>query len=307
MNEERAKGVRIRVPASTSNLGSAFDAVGLALQLYLTLEMRTLDRGPSRMELSGEDAHLIPTDESNLVWRTMKEIAVEAGTALPYFSLKVDNRIPVTKGLGSSAAACLAAAAAVNCFCGLEWPHEKILEMAVRREGHPDNAAPSLWGGLVASIWGERMLWTKSDFPQDWTIIAVTPDYELETKLGRSVLPDRVSRQHAVFNVQRAAFLMAQLVRGRREGLREAMADRLHQSYRVKLIPGLKEVLAMEDCEGLLGVALSGAGPTVIALADSHEAEIGARISDIFRARGVSARTRLLKADNAGLVVEPLF
>jgi homoserine kinase len=307
MNEKRATGVRIRVPASTSNLGSAFDSVGLALQLYLTLEMRRLDRGPSRMEFSGEDAHLIPTDASNLVWRTMEEIAAEAATALPFFSAKVNNQIPITKGLGSSAAAGLAAAAAVNFLCGLEWPSERLLELVALREGHPDNASPSLWGGLVASIGGKKILCTKSAFPQDWTIVAVTPDFELETKLGRSILPDRVSRQHAVFNVQRAAFLMAQLVRGRREGLREAMSDRLHQSYRVQLLPGLKEVLTVEDCEGLLGVALSGAGPTVVALADSHEAEIGARISDIFRSRGISARTRLLKADNTGLVVEPLF
>jgi homoserine kinase len=115
-----------------------------------------------------------------------------------------------------------------------------------------------------------------------------------------------ISRQHGVYNIQRAAFLMAQLVRGRREGLREAMSDCLHQPYRSRLLPGLKEVLAMDNCEGLLGVALSGAGPTVIAFADSHEAEIGARICDIFRSRGLSAQTRLLKADNAGLVIEPL-
>ncbi len=300
------KGVRIRVPASTANLGAAFDAVGLALQLYLRLEVRELDAGPSRMEFHGEDAHLIAVDDSNLIWRSMLEIASEAGSKFPPFALRVDNEIPITKGLGSSASAHLAAAAAANFFCDLNWGAERLIEVATAREGHPDNVAPAFWGGLVASISGEKILCSQSRFPPDWTIITVTPDFEIETKLARSILPPQIPRQHAIYNVQRTAFLMAQLVQGRREGLREAMLDLLHQPYRSELIPGLKEILAMEDCEGLLGVALSGAGPTVMAFADSHEAEIGARIVDIFKSQGLVAQLRLLKADNHGLILEPL-
>lgn len=300
------RAARIRVPASTSNLGPAFDSVGLALNLYLTLEIRILDRGPSRMEFSGEDADLVPSDESNLIRRAMTEIAAAEGLTLPFFELKARNQIPITKGLGGSAAALLAAAVAVNFLCGLQWPREKLLETVARREGHPDNAAPSLLGGLVASIRAERLLCARSNFPEDWTVVAVTPDFEFETRLGRSVLPDQISFQDAVHNIQRAAFLMVRLAQGRGDGLREAMSDRLHQPYRARLIPGLEEVLAMEHREGLLGVALSGAGPTVVALAQSHEAEIGARIQSIFRSRGISSTMRLLKADNTGLVVEPL-
>jgi homoserine kinase len=305
-NHRLRRGVRIRVPASTSNLGAAFDAVGLALRLYLTLEARELDEGPSRIEFFGEDAERMPGDGSNPIWRTMNEIAAEAGSPLPFLALRIENEIPIAKGLGSSASARLAAAAAVNFFCDLSWGPEKLLEIAALREGHPDNAASSLLGGLVASIGGERILCSKSEFPPDWTVVAVTPDFELETKLARSVLPSQIPRPHAVYNIQRAAFLMAQLAQGRREGLREAMSDRLHQPYRSELLPGLKEALAMENCEGLLGVALSGAGSTIVAFADSHEAEIGARIRDIFRSHGLMARVRLLKADNAGLTLEPL-
>jgi homoserine kinase len=300
------RGVRIRVPASTSNLGPAFDAVGLALRLYLTLVARELDEGPSRLEIFGEDAQLMPSDASNLVWRTMVDLAAEAGSSLPFLELRVENEIPIAKGLGSSAAARLAAASAVNFFCRLHWGYEQLLELVARREGHPDNAAPSLWGGLVASIGGDRILCSKSKFPPDWTVITVTPDFELETSLARSVLPSQIPREHAIHNVQRAAFLMAQLVQGRREGLREAMSDLLHQPYRGELLPGLKDVLAMEDRDGLLGVALSGAGSTVVALADAHESEIGARICDIFESHGLSSRVRLLKADNTGLTLAPL-
>ncbi len=300
------RGIRIRVPASTSNLGPAFDAVGLALQLYLTLEARELDKGPSRMEFLGEDAPLIPSDDSNLIWRTMTELAAEAGSELPFLALRIENEIPVAKGLGSSAAARLAAAAAVNFFCDLNWGAEKLLHLITLRESHPDNVAPSLWGGLVASMGGDRIFCSRSSFPPDWTVIAVTPDFELATSLARSVLPSHVPRQHAIYNVQRTAFLMAQLVQGRREGLREAMSDLLHQQYRCELLPGLKDVLAMENRDGLLGVALSGAGSTVIAFADSHEKEIGARISDIYKAHGLSSRVRFLKADNTGLTMQQL-
>ncbi len=295
---------RIRVPASTSNLGAAFDAVGLALQLHLTLEIRQLDFGDSRLEFCGEDSHLVSSDDSNLIWRTMAEVASSSGRTLPPFHLKVQNLIPITKGLGSSASAILAGTAAADFLCSLNLTSQDFLTLAVAREGHPDNAAPALFGGLVASIGGQPILCSRSEFPADWTIVAVTPDFELETKRARAVLPTQVPHRDAVYNVQRAAFLMAQLVRGRKEGLRQAMTDALHQPYRSELIPGLKDALGIEPCEGLLGVALSGAGSTVVAFADSHEDQIGARIQTTFARHGLKSQVRLLKADNDGLVVE---
>jgi len=297
-------GLRIRVPASTSNLGAAFDAVGLALQLYLTVEVRALEQGPSRVEVCGEDAHLIPTDASNYLWRSMVEIAEGERCSLPFFSLEIENEIPVSKGLGSSSCALLAAAAAVDFLCGMNWHKEKLLEIGMAREGHPDNLAPSLYGGLVASICGKKVVCSKSEFPPDWTVIAVTPDLEVSTEKARSLLPPEIPYKHAIHNIQRTAFLMTQLVQGRREGLREAMSDLLHQPYRGKLIPGLDEILAMEQCEGLLGIALSGAGSSVIALADSHEYGIGEEIRRIFQSHGLSSRSRLLKADNLGLTLD---
>jgi homoserine kinase len=306
MMTEKNAGMRLCVPASTSNLGPAFDAVGLAFKLYLTVEVRALMRGPSRIEFSGEDAPLIPTDESNYIWRSMKEIAEESECRLPFFSLRVENQIPISKGLGSSSAALLAAAAAVNFLCARNWDREKMLEITVALEGHPDNLAPSLFGGLVASMCGEKIFCSKSEFPPEWTAVAVTPNLEISTEMARSILPAEISRKHAIYNIQRAAFLMVQLVQGRREGLREAMSDLLHQPYRSKLIPGLKEVLAMNQREGLLGIALSGAGSTVIAFADSQAVEIGEDICNIFRSFGLSARVRLLQIDNIGLTVDPL-
>jgi len=304
-NNAKSVAARIRVPATTANLGAAFDAVGLALQLHLTLNLRKLEKdASSQMTFAGQDAHMIPTDESNLIWQTMTEVTERWGTVLPPFSLQVENEIPITKGLGSSATATLAGAAAADFLAGLRLAPEDLLAIAAAREGHPDNVAPALYGGLVASISGERILCSRSEFPADWTVVAVTPDVALETKRARAVLPQQVPYAHAVYNVQRAAFLMSQLIHGRREGLREAMSDLLHQPYRSALLPGLGEILDMRDCEGLLGVALSGAGSTVVAFADSNEQAIGDSICSIFSQHGLGAQVRLLKADNHGLRVD---
>jgi len=213
----------------------------------------------------------------------------------------MQNEIPITKGLGSSAAATVAGAAAAGALCGLDLTRDWILEYATASEGHPDNAAPAVFGGLVSSISGGTVFCSRADFPAGWTVVAVTPQFELETKKARLVLPEQIPHRDAVRNVQRAAFLMAQLVRGRSEGLREAMKDWLHQPYRSQLLPGLAEILGMPDEPGLLGVALSGAGSTVMAFADAGAPQIGARMQAIFAAHGLVSEVRLLRADNRGL------
>jgi homoserine kinase len=305
-NRNDVPGLRIRVPATTANLGAAFDAVGLALQLYLRVEARRLDTGPSRLEFAGEGEDTIPRDSSNLIWRVMEAVGAKHGHRLPAFSLRIRNEITVTKGLGSSATACIAAAAAADFLCGLQLKAEDMLAIAAAEEGHPDNVAPALYGGLVASICADRILCSRSVFPPGWSVVAVTPDLEVATKQARAVLPAHVPYADAVFNVQRSSFLMAQIVQGRKEGVRQAMIDRLHQPYRSSLIPGLTEILEMDDREGLIGVALSGAGSTVVAFADSGAEKIGADMCGIFERHGLPAQSRILKADNEGLVMESL-
>lgn len=302
MGDPRAiRSATLRVPASTSNLGSAFDAVGLALDLYLTVEVTELDGGPSRLEFRGRDAALVPSDESNLIWRAMETVAAGRGKTLPPFALRVDNEIPITRGLGSSATAALAAVAAADFLARLDLGRDQVLAAGTALEGHPDNVAPALLGGLVASISGDPILTARTEFPGAWTIVAVIPDFELETRRGRAALPSEVPHRDAVYNVQRAAFLMTQLALGRKEGIREAMRDRLHQPYRAPLVPGLDEILELE-AEGLLGVALSGAGPTVVAFADGRAEEIGATVRSIFARRGIDSAIRSMRADNRGLV-----
>ncbi|MBM3792184.1 MAG: homoserine kinase, partial [Acidobacteria bacterium] len=239
-----------------------------------------------------------------LVWRVMKTVADRHGRTLPAFRMRVRNEIPITKGLGSSASACLAGVVAADFLCGLGLERGEWLDLASGLEGHPDNAAPSLYGGFVVSLKGETIQCARCEFPADWTIVAVTPELELETRTARAVLPAHVPHRHAVMNVQHAAYLVAQIIRGRKDGLRAAMEDYLHQPYRADLIPGLREILAMDPQDGLLGVALSGAGPTVIALADRNETRIGDRIREIFGKNGLASQVRALKADRLGLTCE---
>ena len=295
------RSAALRVPASTSNLGAAFDAVGLALDLYLDVEVTELEAGPSRLEFRGRDAALVPSDSSNLIWRAMEKVAAERGRKLPPFALRVENEIPITRGLGSSATAALAAVAAADFLADLGFGAETMLSAATALEGHPDNVAPALLGGLVASISGDRIRTARAEFPEAWTIVAVIPDFELETRRARAALPTTVPHRDAVYNVQRAAFLMTQLALGRKDGVREAMRDRLHQPYRAPLVPGLDEILEL-DAEGLVGIALSGAGPTVVAFADGRADEIGAAIRSIFARRGIDSAVRRMRADNRGLV-----
>jgi len=295
---------RITIPASTSNLGSAFDAVGLALRLYLTLEIEESGPLPSRIEYEGPDPGLVPPGENNLIWRAMRMTAERSGRSLPSFTLRIVNEIPITKGLGSSAAASLGGVVAADLLCGLRLGAADWLRLAAELEGHPDNVAPSLWGGLVVSMSDGTIHCSRCDFPPEWTVVAVTPDFELETKRARSVLPEHVPHHHAVLNVQRAAFLVAQLIQGKKEGLRQAMEDYLHQPYRSDLIPGLREILALEEQEGLLGIALSGAGPTVIAIADARAGEIGSQIQKRFMMHGLTSQVRLLQPDLQGLTLE---
>src|SRR5262249_54434562 len=157
--------------------------------LYLRVEVTELRSGPSRLRFCGRDTHLVCEGEANLVWRTMVETARERGIELPPFALEIENEIPITRGLGSSATARVAAVAAADFLADLGLGPEGLLEVAARAEGHADNVAPALHGGLVASMSAGRIVWTRMDFPKRWTVVAVTPDFELETRKARQVLP----------------------------------------------------------------------------------------------------------------------
>jgi homoserine kinase len=299
----------IRVPASTSNLGAGFDCFGLALKLYLNVEARVdvESQMPCRVEVIFEESHShFPRDENNLIYRAMKITAEKFNKSLPSVHLKIHNEIPLCSGLGSSAAAIVAGIELANRLCELNLSKDEMLQIATEMEGHPDNVAASIFGGWVINCVDEegKTITIKRDFPDEIKIIAVTPHAQLETKKAREVLPKTVSHKDAVFNLQRASLFIAAIESRSFDLLREAMRDCLHQPYRQDLILGLKDALAIDGIEGLLGVCLSGAGPSVLAFATENFDAISEAIADCFQQNDIETTVRFLEVCNAGISFE---
>lgn len=298
------KPFTLRVPASTSNLGPGFDALSLALNLYLRLTVEPDSKDAVIMR--GEGRGSVPEDATNLVFRVARHIAMERREALPSLRILVDNEIPLARGLGSSAAAIIAGAAMYAQATGDRLTTTETLRHALAFEGHPDNLAAALHGGLVAAALSENGHPTVVSLRVAMGVrcLVVIPEFELRTDRARAALPESYSRQDVVFNLQRASVTLAALVTGEWAALREGMRDRIHQPYRVALVPGLDEVLLL-DPPGLIGVALSGAGPSVFAIAlpeaDLHR--IGEEIVATLARNGVRSSFREVGLDTQGCVV----
>jgi homoserine kinase len=298
----------VRVPASTSNLGPGFDCFGLALKLYLTVSASVAQdtSEPCRVTTSGaKENEALPRNAVNLIYRAMSFAARREGVSLPCVELNAHNEIPLASGLGSSAAAIVAGIKLSSLVTGKSISDQTILNYATEFEGHPDNVAASLYGGFLAScIAGDgTVLSTKFEWPAQVRVVVVSPHSQLPTHVARAALPRTVTRLDAVHNLQRTALFTAALAQQRYDLLWEAMRDRLHQPYRESLVPGLAEALALPRSSGLLGIALSGAGPSIVALVSDNEDEIGARIAACFTARNIESTIRTLDVDNTGVVL----
>ena len=286
----RREAVRVRVPASSANLGPGFDALGLALGLYLTCTFEPADRLTIRA--TGRDADRIPTGEDNLIWQTALRVARDVGDVLHPISLHIDNDIPIEKGLGSSAAALTAGVVIADQLLGLHWKPHRILDEAAQIEGHPDNVAACVLGSIVASAIdaGGVARAVRLELPASYGVAVVVPDFLLPTASARSVLPEKYTRQDAVFNVQRSALLIAALATGTTSAFPAAFEDRMHQPYRYSLVPGLEEIVNLR-APGLLGCALSGAGPSILVFYEKEYAQVCDLVRQIFALHGHESET----------------
>lgn len=297
--------ITVRVPATTANLGPGFDVIGLALSLYNEVEMDVLPRG-LQIELSGEGADWIARDESNLVYQAADRVFQAAGQRPSGLKIHLRNRIPVTRGLGSSSAALVGGLVAANELIGRPLATEDLFELACELEGHPDNVAPALFGGLVVSarvqnVWRKVLLQP----PRHLQAVAVVPDFVLPTSLARDAVPQSFSREVTVFTSSHVGLMIAALLQDDLALFGAAMEDRLHQPFRAGLIPGMNDVLEAALEAGALGVALSGAGPTVIAFTDHPGSEIGEAMQSAFAEYGVACTILPLQPDLRGAHVVP--
>jgi len=292
--------VRVQVPATTTNLGPGFECLGISLQLYNTVEMARANTGLT-IEAQGEDASEIARDESNIVYRAAMRLFKQTDSVPRGLRIRLINNIPVAKGLGSSAAAVVGGLIAANILSGNKLTQKEILAMAMAMEGRCDNVAPAFLGGIVVSIAIEgEIKYVKIAPLTGLKVIVVIPDYFIPAKAEKDIVPQLVSMQDAVFNLGRLAFLITSLCQGDLSLLSIAMEDRLHQPYRSTLVPGTRKVLAAARLAGARGVCLGGAGPSLLAFADSNFELIARVMRDTFLQNGIRSRTMLLNISPIG-------
>ena len=297
--------VHVRVPATTGNLGSGFDCIGMALGLYNVIAFEQTENG-LEVTIEGEGAADIPRNEDNVCIKAARIVFEKIGWSPPGLSVHMDHSIPVSRGLGSSGVAIVAGAVGANELAGRPLNTSELLRICTDLEGHPDNVVPSLLGGL--SVSGERdnnIIYQTYPIPSQLKAVVAIPDFTLDTKTAREALPKQVSMDDAIYNLCSVGMLIGCLISNRYDALRSGMSDRLHQPYRAPLIPGLSEVIRAALDSGAHGAALSGSGPTVIALATDSFETIGQSMVAAFDQHHIASQIRILDIDNSGCRTDP--
>ena len=293
--------IKIKIPATSANLGAGFDSLGLAVNLYNyvyleqspTLSIRTLDAVP------------IPCGAENLVYMAAQTLYERCGKKLDGLLIKQKNDIPMTRGLGSSSACIVAGLVGANHLLGKPLSIDDLVNLAAEMEGHPDNTTPALLGGIVTSVYdGKQVHWVKQEVSTDLHFYAIIPDFELKTEVARAALPKTISFGDAVFNLSRAALFSSSLLQGKYENLRIATQDHLHQPYRLNMIRGGKEIIEAAEQFGAYGVYVSGGGPTIMAIVDKDRYFFAMNLRERLDELGFSSYQILqLHIDNHGTQV----
>jgi homoserine kinase len=295
--------LKIRVPATSGNLGPGFDCIGMAFQLYNYISFDCISSG-LEIKVFGEGAEEISRGEDNKVFQAARKVFDKVKFNPPGLRIVLENNIPITRGLGSSASIIVGGMIAANEISDARLSKEEIFKMAVDMEGHPDNVAPALFGGVTVAATGTNQIYClKIDPPKDLHAIVAIPEFQLSTKMARQVIPTMVDRSDAVFNISRSSMMIGALMKGDLNLFGKMMEDRLHQPYRMSLIPGMQDVFNYAREKGALSVAISGAGPTLIAFVIGEGTRIGEAMIKGFQKHGISAKTLDLAPDVQGTVI----
>lgn len=296
--------IKIRVPASSANMGPGFDSLGVALGLYNYVSAEETNGG-IEIDIKDESRKFLPQDETNLIYRSMYALFDKVGYKPKGIKIVLENNVPVTRGLGSSSASIVGGLVAANEISKADLSRDELLNIAAEIEGHADNVTPSIMGGFtVNSYVGGNVNYVKVPLKNDLKFVTFVPDFFLQTSRARAVLPKMVSHKDAVYNAGHTALLTASIMNGDYEKIRYAIGDRLHQHYRKKLIPGMDDIFKISYRHGALGVYLSGAGPTIVAIIKSDNKAFKDKVGKSLYSRLGKMENKwkidILKADNEG-------
>ena len=292
--------IRVRVPATSANMGPGFDTLGIALKLYNDFEFRETEEG---LKFSGMPKEFC--NEKNIIYQAMKHCFDKAGYKIKGLEIsEIKQDVPVSRGLGSSSTCIVGGLVGANEILGKKFSENELLEMAVEIEGHPDNVAPALLGGMVVAIVDEnKTFYDKIDVKNGIKFVSIIPNFRLSTKKARSVLPKEISLKDGVYNVSRAALMVACFSSGKYELLKHACKDAFHQNYRSKLIPGFEEVYNKSYELGALGCYLSGAGPTIMVIIDEKDERFSNELKNFLKIKELEWNVLELSLDDAGATI----
>ncbi len=305
--------INVKVPASTSNLGPGFDCIGMALPIYNTItieetvlpgtgiEINVLNDNETSDELLMEH---MPMDENSIIYKAVELLYNSIGQTPSELKITVQSQIPIARGLGSSASVIVGGLLAANELLGHPADEVALLSIATEVEGHPDNVTPSIVGGLVLTSLEDdgSVVYRKLDWPEEWQITVCIPDYELSTEISRSVLPKEVPLQDAVFNAKRMGMFIQAINTKDAELMKMALQDKIHQPYRMKLVPGLDKIMDnLKHEENVLGCVLSGAGPAIVVISQKNNLEkIKSIIKDTWEEMNVKVNIMTLPVETQG-------
>ncbi len=294
--------IRVKIPATSANMGAGFDTLGVALSLYNVLEISETGGGLDVVSLRASG--YIPRDENNLIYRAMNQVFDKVGYHPAGLRIQQRSQIPMTRGLGSSSACIIGGMLAANILSGRRLSYPQILDLAAQMEGHPDNVAPALYGGFCVSVMdGDRTLCKSTKIDPHIRFAVMVPDYFVATKKSRTSLPELVSHKDAAFNVAHASLFTAAMMSGDTSMLRAGAEDRLHQQYRKGYIEGMDEIFEKTYGLGACATYLSGSGPTVLSILDHDYMRFNRSMQAFFKENSQRWTCRILSVDNVGAVV----
>lgn len=294
--------IKVKVPASSANMGAGFDALGIALNLYSVLEVSETESGLEIVTFTSGGT--VQNDKTNLVYRSMQRVFNEVGFSPRGIKIRQESHIPMTRGLGSSSACIVGGMLAANVMSGRPLKYPDILTLAADMEGHPDNVGPALYGGICISVkTGDGVVSKSTKLMHKLKFAVMIPDFFVATRKSRGALPDMISIKDAATNISSALMFYRSIIEGDFKMLRYGVADKIHQPYRKKYIDGFDEIFDKTYEYGSLATYLSGSGPTIMSILDGNAEEFSSRMRRFFCEGSHKWRCMILECDNVGSVV----